>query len=133
MTTLRTGLHMASLAGAWIALVCGFGGLRDHPDPSPDGEGDRLQFAPRLPAGIERLAFAVSWRGSCVRVEIVDDRIIYRVEGDQQVEIVHHGETVTLSPGRRLKRRIPALAPLTEPPTQPVGRGPEPVPSAPSR
>ena len=25
----RDGLHMASLAGAWIALVAGFGGLRD--------------------------------------------------------------------------------------------------------
>ena len=37
------GLHMASLAGAWIALVCGFGGLRDH--------DDRLRFAPRLPPG----------------------------------------------------------------------------------
>ena len=25
----RDGLHMASLAGTWIALVAGFGGLRD--------------------------------------------------------------------------------------------------------
>ena len=25
----RDGLHMASLAGAWTALVAGFGGLRD--------------------------------------------------------------------------------------------------------
>ena len=49
------GLHMASLAGAWISLVCGFGGLRDH--------GGKLRFAPRLPPGIGRLAFAVSWRG----------------------------------------------------------------------
>ena len=35
------GLHMASLAGGWIGLVCGFGGLRDH--------AGRLQLAPRLP------------------------------------------------------------------------------------
>ena len=56
------GLHMASLAGAWIALVCGFGGLRDHHDPFRDDD-DRLRFAPRLPDGIKRLAFAVSWRG----------------------------------------------------------------------
>ena len=35
------GLHIASLAGAWIALVAGFGGMRDH--------GGRLTFAPRLP------------------------------------------------------------------------------------
>ena len=26
----RDGLHIASLAGAWIALVAGFGGMRDH-------------------------------------------------------------------------------------------------------
>ena len=37
----RDGLHIASLAGAWLGMVCGFGGLRDH-----DGQ---LAFAPRLP------------------------------------------------------------------------------------
>ena len=26
----RDGLHMPSLAGTWIALVAGFGGMRDH-------------------------------------------------------------------------------------------------------
>src|SRR5207248_844040 len=26
----RDGLHMASVAGSWIALVAGFGGMRDH-------------------------------------------------------------------------------------------------------
>src|ERR1700758_4381160 len=40
----RDGLHMASLAGAWIALVAGFGGLRDH--------GGELMFDPALPEGI---------------------------------------------------------------------------------
>jgi alpha,alpha-trehalose phosphorylase len=121
------GLHMASLAGAWIALVCGFGGLRDHHDPSRDDEV-RLQFAPRLPEGIRRLAFAVSWRGCCVRVEIVGDRVRYRVEGKNPVQVLHHGEIVTLSPGQPRELGIPALAPLTDPPTQPVGRGPEPLP-----
>ncbi len=37
----RDGVHIASLAGAWIAAVAGFGGMRDH-----DGE---LSFTPRLP------------------------------------------------------------------------------------
>ena len=73
------GLHMASLAGVWLGLVCGFGGLRDH--------GRRLRFAPRLPAGIERLAFAVTWRGHCVRVEITHDRARYRVDGDADADV----------------------------------------------
>ena len=37
----RDGLHMASLAGAWTALVAGFGGLRDD-----DGV---LSLDPQLP------------------------------------------------------------------------------------
>ena len=45
----RDGLHIASLAGTWIAAVAGFGGMRDH-----DGA---LSFAPRLPQALTRLAF----------------------------------------------------------------------------
>ena len=48
------GLHMASLAGAWTALVAGFGGLRDD-------EGI-LALDPQLPDGIDRLCFRLRWR-----------------------------------------------------------------------
>ena len=41
----RDGLHIASLAGAWIAAVAGFGGMRDH--------GGQLSFAPRLPGAAD--------------------------------------------------------------------------------
>ena len=115
------GLHMASLAGAWIALVCGFGGLRDH--------DDRLRFAPRLPPGIDRLAFALSWRGCCVRVEVRNHHVHYAVEGDvgDGLTIVHHGDEVTLRSDEPLELEVPELKPLTDPPRQPVGRAPEPV------
>jgi alpha,alpha-trehalose phosphorylase len=115
------GLHMASLAGAWIALVGGFGGLRDH--------GDRLRFAPRLPPGIDRLAFALSWRGCCVRVEVRNHHARYAVEGEvgEGLVIMHHGEEVTLSVGQPLELDVPELKPLTDPPEQPVGRAPGPV------
>ena len=48
----RDGLHMASLAGAWTALVGGFGGLRDD-------EGI-LSLDPALPDGISRLRFRLA-------------------------------------------------------------------------
>jgi alpha,alpha-trehalose phosphorylase len=44
----RDGLHIASLAGAWTALVAGFGGMRDH--------SGSLAFDPALPSGINRRA-----------------------------------------------------------------------------
>ena len=52
----RDGLHMASLAGSWIAAVAGFGGMRDH--------GGELSFRPRLPAALARLAFRLLYRGT---------------------------------------------------------------------
>ena len=56
----RDGLHMASLAGAWIALVSGFGGLRDH--------GGELTFDPALPDGHHPAGFSIRWRGVRLRV-----------------------------------------------------------------
>ena len=62
----RDGVHIASLAGAWIAAVAGFGGMRDH-----DG---KLTFAPRLPPRLERLAFRLLFRGSLLKVEVTAAR-----------------------------------------------------------
>jgi trehalose/maltose hydrolase-like predicted phosphorylase len=50
----RDGLHMASLAGAWSALVEGFGGLRENLGA--------LCLDPALPSGIDRIAFRLRWR-----------------------------------------------------------------------
>src|SRR5262249_53456292 len=58
----RDGVHIASLAGAWLALVCGFGGLRNDYQ-------DGLSFAPVLPHGLAKLAFSVMIKGSTIRVQ----------------------------------------------------------------
>jgi alpha,alpha-trehalose phosphorylase len=52
----RDGVHLASLAGAWIAAVAGFGGMRDH--------GGSLSSAPQLPQQLSRLAFRLCFRGA---------------------------------------------------------------------
>jgi alpha,alpha-trehalose phosphorylase len=62
----RDGLHMASLAGAWTALVAGFGGLRDD-------EGI-LALNPYLPDGISRLRFRLRWRDFRVTVDVQPQR-----------------------------------------------------------
>src|SRR5205809_6801356 len=55
----KDGLHMASLAGTWLALVAGFGGMRI--------EQGSLCFAPRLPDALTRLAFRLLFRGCLLR------------------------------------------------------------------
>ncbi|HSV67846.1 MAG TPA: glycosyl hydrolase family 65 protein [Mycobacteriales bacterium] len=113
----RDGVHMASLAGAWLALVAGFGGMRDH-----DGE---LTFAPRLPEEFSRLAFTVQWHGRSVTVVINAEKAGYTLHGDgDSISIAHHGEPVELAPGVEEVRPIPPANPTTPVPEQPVGRLP---------
>ena len=111
----RDGLHIASLAGAWLALVAGFGGLRDH--------SGTLRFAPRLPRPIRRLRFRLSYRGCCLAVEVRPDEATYELQAGSELELVHHGEALTLRAGEAQTRALPP-APQREPPRQPPGREP---------
>ena len=111
----RDGVHMASLAGGWLALVCGFGGFRDH--------GGTLRFAPRLPEPIGRLAFKLSFRGRCLAVDVRGDEATYALRDGDPLEIVHHGETVVVDPDEPVTRPIP-LVPRRDRPRQPAGREP---------
>ena len=111
----RDGLHIASLAGAWIALIAGFGGLRDH--------GGKLTFRPQLPPDIHRLAFALRWRGATVHVVVTPDDVTYTLRDGPSVELHHDGEAFTLGPEPVMKPTC-HVKPLTPTPTQPAGRAP---------
>ena len=52
----RDGVHIASLAGSWIAAVSGFGGVRDP--------GEELMFFPRMPGALARLRFKIFSQGT---------------------------------------------------------------------
>jgi alpha,alpha-trehalose phosphorylase len=110
------GLHIASLAGAWIVAVAGFGGMRDH--------AGTLSFAPRLPERLDRLSFGICFRGRRLRVEIAHEEARYLLRDGPALELLHHGEQVTISTGQPTTVPIPA-SPAREPPQQPPGRRPE--------
>jgi alpha,alpha-trehalose phosphorylase len=111
----RDGLHIAALAGSFIAAVAGFGGVRDL--------AGMLHFAPRLPQAINRLAFRLCLPACRLLVEIGADDATYSLSSGQHVEIVHHGEHATVEPDKPLVLAIPP-APSLESPTQPAGREP---------
>ncbi|MGI9557430.1 MAG: glycosyl hydrolase family 65 protein, partial [Solirubrobacterales bacterium] len=110
------GVHIASLGGALIAVIAGLAGMRHH--------GRGLAFAPRLPAGIDRLAFRVAFRDRRLSVEIAGEEATYELSGDgDAAEIEHWEETIALEPGESATVAIPAVAD-TDPPDQPWGRAP---------
>ena len=106
-----SGLHMANLAGVWLALVAGFGGMRDH-----DGA---LTFAPRLPPGWTRLRFGMTWKGRRLRVDIDPQEASYRLLEGEPLSVRHHGQLVTARTSEATSMPIPAMltpAPVHQPP-----------------
>jgi alpha,alpha-trehalose phosphorylase len=92
------GIHVASCGGTWLALVAGFGGLRDS-----DGE---VRFAPRLPAGWTRLRFRVQVRGQVVEVDMAPGATTYRLLEGRGLPICHFGEELRLNPGEPVRRAV---------------------------
>jgi alpha,alpha-trehalose phosphorylase len=110
----RDGLHMASLAGAWMALVAGFGGMRT--------EGGRLAFSPRLPSGITRLVFRFRYRGRRLCISISPSRTRYELLDGDPLPLLHHGEELLLE-DKAVERDVPEIA-VGPAPRQPMGREP---------
>ncbi|MEU0409531.1 glycosyl hydrolase family 65 protein [Streptomyces griseorubiginosus] len=111
----RDGLHIASLAGTWTALVAGFGGLRR--------DGDSLRFAPRLPERFSRLAFNLRLLDRCLRVEIGPDKATYTLVSGAPLTIRHHGTPLTLGGDGPVVRAVPTARERPAP-SQPPHRAP---------
>jgi alpha,alpha-trehalose phosphorylase len=111
----RDGLHVAALAGTWIALVAGFAGLRER--------RGTLAFSPRLPTGITRLVITLSMRQRRLRIEITPDTTTYRLIEGEPLPILHDGQPGGVSTEIPLLRPT-GKAPPSERPTQPLGREP---------
>lgn len=97
----RDGLHVAALGGTWMALVYGFGGLRDH--------GGRLRFRPALPRGWQRLRFRLRVRGALLEVDLGREHAKYRLLEGDALEIEHEGALVRLEAG---SERLLAVRPV---------------------
>ncbi|MFN2539540.1 MAG: glycoside hydrolase family 65 protein [Mycobacteriales bacterium] len=109
------GLHMASLAGAWSALVEGFAGMR--------ARSTQLCFDPALPAGITRLAFHLRWRGVLLHTDITHGRAAFTAEGGD-IELNLHGADVLVPAGSTHVMDLKPRKAMLPPPPQPPGRAP---------
>jgi alpha,alpha-trehalose phosphorylase len=109
------GIHIASVAGTWIAAVAGFGGMRDY--------GGKLSFSPRLPGALTRLRFRLMYCDRSLLIDVNHENAVYSLLDGAPLEIGHHGEQVRLTKRKKVTLSIPPIDP-GPPPTQPPGREP---------
>jgi alpha,alpha-trehalose phosphorylase len=111
----KDGIHMASLSGAWVAAVAGFGGMRDH--------WGRLSFKPRLPSQLSRLRYRLMFRHRVIEVVVTHDGVKYSLRSGEPLEITHYGEDLEVTTDASVERSIPPIDPGPTP-KQPAHRGP---------
>ena len=59
------GLHITSMAGTWLSVVNGFGGM--------SVKNNTLSFEPYLPEGWDKLSFKIKFRGHIVQLDLKED------------------------------------------------------------
>ena len=111
-------MHIASLAGAWLALVAGFGGMRQR-------AGQPLRFAPRLRPGSVRLAFRMFFRGRLAKVEVTEGKARYTLLEGEPMDLATTARRSRCPSTSRCTHALPAVPDLAAP-KQPPGRAPQP-------
>lgn len=87
------GVHLAAMAGSWLALAWGFGGLRVR--------NGQLALAPQLPLAWKSYRFGLRWRGAYLRVEIDGDGVQYTLTDGTALTFLHAGQPQHLHAGEQ--------------------------------
>src|SRR3989339_20582 len=72
----KEGLHLTSIAAAWVNIVYGFGGLRS--------DGEMLKLSPMYPNNWSSYEFTIHYMDSNIRVHVTKDELTLNV--DQKVK-----------------------------------------------
>jgi alpha,alpha-trehalose phosphorylase len=95
------GVHIASAAGAWMALVFGCGGVRDF-----DGQ---LTIDPRLPERFRSLGFSLRFHDHQLRVHLSHDDERYTLDEGDPLEVVIRGTRHVVAVGTPIHTQPPSL------------------------
>jgi maltose phosphorylase len=86
------GLHITSMAGTWMSIVEGFGGLRV--------KNDTLSFEPKLPAQWSGFSFKVNFRNQILKVNVTQNGNEFTLEGDKALSILVNGKSIEIQPNQ---------------------------------
>jgi maltose phosphorylase len=82
------------MAGTWMSIVEGFGGMRV--------KNNKLSFEPKIPEQWQGYSFKVNFRHQILKVNVSKGQTHFELEGDQDLEILVNGNSVTISPNSLL-------------------------------
>jgi len=88
------GLHITSMAGTWMSIVEGFGGMRVL--------NDKLNFSPQIPKQWNSYSFKINFRNRVIKVTIGKKETSFELSGIEEMSIRIDGKRVVLEPNKKV-------------------------------
>ena len=80
------GCHITSMAGTWMSIVEGFGGMRV--------KNDALHFSPKIPKEWKGYSFKINFRNQILKVTITHNETQFSLEGSTAMTVFVNEEAV---------------------------------------
>jgi maltose phosphorylase len=93
------GLHITSMAGSWLAIVEGFGGMRVL--------NDRLHLNPLIPVQWKSYSFNGRFRGILFEVKVTPADVLIKNLSDKTLQLVMYKKEFKISGSGKITVKIP--------------------------
>ncbi|WP_396155610.1 glycoside hydrolase family 65 protein [Flavobacterium sp.] len=84
------GLHITSMAGTWMSIVEGFGGMRV--------KNNTLHFEPRIPKEWNGFSFKINFRNQILKVAVHQNETNFTLEGENTIAVFVNGKEFLVEP-----------------------------------
>jgi len=84
------GCHITSMAGTWMSIVEGFGGMRV--------KENALHFAPKIPKEWKGYSFKINFRNQVLKVAVHQNETKFSIDGDKDLTVYVNGNAVLVEP-----------------------------------
>jgi maltose phosphorylase len=84
------GCHITSMAGTWMSIVEGFGGMRV--------KNNKLYFSPKIPKEWQAYSFKINFRNQIIKVSVSQTRTQFSLEGNEEIIVFVNDKEVVVKP-----------------------------------
>jgi maltose phosphorylase len=84
------GLHITSMAGTWMSIVEGFGGMRV--------KNNTLSFEPKIPKQWNSYSFKVNFRNTIVKINVQQNGTHFTIDGNEELTIIVNEKPIKVTP-----------------------------------
>ena len=84
------GLHITSMAGTWMSIVEGFGGMRVV--------NNTLSFAPKIPSQWKGYSFKINFRNQVLKISVNQNETNFELNKGKDLTILVNEKPITVSP-----------------------------------